>query len=62
MEILPIKAERFFSRNDMDMAEALLSPTQRSPLGKSPSLSPRDFEVANDAETETGGMNPQMYT
>ena len=62
MELLPIKADRFLTRHDLNMAEELLSPTQRSPLGKSPSLSPRDFDQGNDAHSRNSPMNPNLYT
>ena len=44
MELPPINA----SRNRVSMgASAMLSPTTRSPLNKSPSMSPRDMGISN---------------
>ena len=48
MEIFPVNADRFLSRNDLNMAESLLSPTQKSPLGRSPSLSPKGFKYKQE--------------
>ena len=38
MQLLPINADRFLSKTDLNMMGELLSPTQRSPIGRSPTV------------------------
>ena len=52
MELPPINA----SRNRVSMgASAMLSPTTRSPLNKSPSMSPREMGMSNSNGDLLGG-------
>ena len=38
MQLLPINADRFLSKTDLNMMDELLSPTQRRPIIRSPTV------------------------
>ena len=38
MQLLPINADRFLSKTDLNMMDELLSPTQRRPIVRSPTV------------------------
>lgn len=63
MELPVISAARAINFNDMNTN--MLSPTTRSPIGRSPSVSPQNFRLANSPSKESLGakmINQNSFT